>query len=222
MEDARVPGPDHRESGSGAWARWCAERVSGLPPSVGPVRLVGIDGYAGSGKSTAADRLARELAGAPVVRLDDLADHEAPIAPTGRVLQTLVEPWSRGVGARFGLYDWERRRIGRGVRVPPAPVVILEGVGAARRALRPHLAWSVWMDVPARTARARGRRRDGPEQADFWDRWVPLEREHFANEPSWAHVDCLLVPWRAGYHARVRTCPESDGSRWEAPLRGSS
>ncbi|GAB3114444.1 hypothetical protein GCM10027160_20240 [Streptomyces calidiresistens] len=217
-----MPGPNGRESGPGAWARWCADRVSGLPPSVGRVRLLGIDGYAGSGKSTAADRVARELGGAPVVRLDDLADHDAPIAPAERVLETLVGPWSRGLEAVVGVYDWERRRIGRRVRVPPAPVVVLEGVGAARRALRPHLAWSVWMDVPADTARERGRLRDGPAQADFWDRWVPLEREHFANEPSRSHVDCLLVPWGAGYDARVRTCPESDGSRWEAPLRGSS
>ncbi|MCE7079661.1 uridine kinase [Streptomyces sp. ST2-7A] len=222
MEDARRPGSDRRGREPGGWARWCAERVLALPPSVGPVRLVGIDGWAGSGKSTAADRLARELDDAPVVRLDDLADHTSPIAPAERVLAALVAPWGRGVTARFGVYDWESRRIGRRSRVPPAPVVVLEGVGAVRRALRPHLAWSVWMDVPAATARERGRLRDGPEQADFWARWVPLEREHFANDPSRAHADCLLVPWGAGYHARVRTCPEYDGSRWEEPLRESS
>ncbi|NDZ89225.1 hypothetical protein G3I23_27350, partial [Streptomyces sp. SID10115] len=53
-----------------------ADILRRLPPSCGPVRLVAVDGHAGSGKSTFAGRLAEALGGAPVLRLDDIASHD--------------------------------------------------------------------------------------------------------------------------------------------------
>ena len=53
-----------------------SSRIRRLAPSCGPVRLVGVDGHAGSGKSTFAGRLAEALDGAPVLRLDDIDAHK--------------------------------------------------------------------------------------------------------------------------------------------------
>jgi uridine kinase len=173
-----------------------------LPPSCGPVRLVAVDGHAGSGKSTLAGRLAAEPGGAPVLHLDDLASHDALFEWTGRFLEQVVAPLARGEPARYGVYDWERRVFGGERTLPPAPVVLVEGVGAGRRALRPHLACVVWLDVPREEAWARGRRRDGPRLGAFWDGWERAEERHFAADPTLPYADHLVRRDAGGYLVR--------------------
>jgi len=174
-------------------------RIRRLPPSCGPVRLVGVDGHAGSGKSTFAGKLARVLGGAPVLRLDDIASHEQLFDWTGRLLSQVIEPLRRGATAHYSPYDWRARRFGPARTLPPAPVVLVEGVGAGRRALRPHLALLLWMDLPEEEAWARGRTRDGEEQREFWEGWVEAERAHFAGDPSRACADLLVREREKGY-----------------------
>lgn len=179
-----------------------ARRLLSLPPSCGPVRLVAVDGHAGSGKSTFAGRLADALGSAAVVHLDDLASHQALFAWTDRLGAQVVRPLSRGATARFEVYDWERRAFTGTARVEPAEVVIVEGVGAGRSALRPLLACLLWMDVPEEEAWARGRRRDGAALADFWEGWIRAERRHFGNDPSYPHAHCLVREHLDGHQVR--------------------
>lgn len=176
-----------------------AALLSRLQPSVGPVRLVGVDGYAGSGKSTFTSRLAEALGGAPVLRLDDLASHTAFFGWLDRLSAQVLTPLERGLPARYGVYDWVRREYTSEAVLPPAPVVLLEGVGAGRAALRPALACLLWLDVPAERAHERGMRRDGPELADFWAQWVRAERTHFAADPSAGYADFLVRECGTGY-----------------------
>ncbi|WP_030380820.1 MULTISPECIES: uridine kinase family protein [unclassified Streptomyces] len=175
-----------------------ASSVRQAPPSCGDVRLVAIDGHAGSGKSTCAGRLAGALGGAPVLRLDDVATHEELFDWTERLLREVVAPLRRGQTAHYRPYDWRARRFGPARALPPAPVVLVEGVGAGRRALRPHLARLLWMEVPAEEAWRAGRERDGEEQREFWDGWVRAERRHFARDPSRPFADLLVRRVRGG------------------------
>ncbi|MFI8188778.1 uridine kinase [Streptomyces sp. NPDC085946] len=163
------------------------------------MRLIGVDGHAGSGKSTFAGRLAAELDGAPVLHLDDIACHDELFGWTGRLLRQVVEPLGRGETAHYTPYDWRARRFGPPRPLPPAPVVLVEGVGAGRRALRPRLALLLWMELPCEEAWARGRSRDGEEQREFWDGWVPAERRHFAADPSRPFADLLVRQSSEGY-----------------------
>jgi hypothetical protein len=199
---------------------WLAGRLRALPPSCGPVRLVAVDGHAGSGKSTLSGRLAAELGGAPVVHLDDVASHGALFDWVGRLTSQVTEPLARGRTACLEVYDWERRRFGEAVEVPPADVVLLEGVGAGRRALRPLLACLVWMDMPEREAWARGRRRDGAALSGFWDGWTAAERAHFAGDPSYAFARFLVREGPEGYgvlpgpgRMPLAGCPVTGGER---------
>ncbi|MFC9132922.1 uridine kinase [Streptomyces sp. NPDC057099] len=185
-----APGPAVRD---------LASRISRLSPSCGPVRLVGVDGHAGSGKSTFAEQLAGALGGAPVLRLDDIASHEELFGWTGRLLDQVIEPLADGRTARYAPYDWRARRFGPPLPLPPAPVILVEGVGAGRRALRPRLALLLWMELPREEAWARGRSRDGEEQREFWDGWVPAERRHFADDPSRPFADLLVRQGDKGY-----------------------
>lgn len=138
-----------------------AAAIRTLPVSCGPVRLVAVDGHAGSGKSTFSAKLAGALGGAPVLHLDDLATHQQLFDWTDRLHAQVIEPFTRGAPARYAPYDWTLRDFGPERTMDPADVVVVEGVGAGRRALRPYLARLLWMDRPAGSSWSRGRHRDG-------------------------------------------------------------
>lgn len=134
-----------------------------------------------------------------MLHLDDIACHDALFAWTGRLATQVIEPLGRGETARYAPYDWRTRRFGPPRALPPAPVILVEGVGAGRRALRPWLACLLWMELPREESWARGRSRDGEEQRDFWDGWVGAERRHFADDPSRSFADLLVRQGRKGY-----------------------
>ncbi|MET7932937.1 hypothetical protein [Streptomyces sp. NPDC005322] len=177
-----------------------ARRLLALPPSCGGVRLVAVDGHAGSGKTTFAARLAAALGDAPMVHTDDFATHEELFGWAGRLHERILAPLARGSAACYAPYDWvERRFAAARRRLDPAPVVLLEGVGSGRRAVRPYLAHLVWMDLPDLASWRRGQLRDGPELSAFWDGWRPAERAHFAADPSRPHAGTLILERRTGY-----------------------
>ncbi|MBB5935520.1 uridine kinase family protein [Streptomyces zagrosensis] len=178
-----------------------AERLRALPPSCGPVRLVAVDGHAGSGKTTFADRLAAALGGAPVLHLDDVATHAELFGWTGRLHEQVLRPLARGADAHYETYDWHARRFTDQRTLPPAPVVLIEGVGAGRRAVRPFLASLLWMELAAQDSWRRGQRRDGPEMSGFWKGWLAAEGEHFAADPSRPYAHALVLQRRTGRRA---------------------
>ncbi|QHC22223.1 uridine kinase family protein [Streptomyces sp. GS7] len=180
-----------------------AARLHTLPPSCGPVRLIAVDGHAGSGKTTFAGRLAEALGGAPVVHTDDLATHDELFAWSDRFREQLLAPLSRGEPAHYGVYDWVRGEFTAVRELPPAPVVLVEGVGAGRRALRPHLACLLWMELASEHSWERGQLRDGPGLSAFWDGWIPAERAHFAADASRPHADLLVHQGQLGYEVLV-------------------
>ncbi|GAA2265364.1 hypothetical protein GCM10010232_67000 [Streptomyces amakusaensis] len=187
-----------------------ARTLRARPPSCGPVRLVAVDGHAGSGKSTFTARLREALARlpgpeapvpvpVPVLHLDDLASHEELFDWTGRLFDQVIGPLARGADARYAPYDWNERRFTPARALPTAPVVLIEGVGAGRRALRPHLAALLWMERDAEDSWLRGRRRDGEGLTAFWDGWTAAETRHFSADPSRPFADALVRERPQGY-----------------------
>ncbi|MGW0702027.1 uridine kinase family protein [Streptomyces sp. NPDC002867] len=203
-----------------------AARLRALTPSCGPVRLIAVDGHAGSGKSTFSARLAAAFGGddVPVLHLDDLATHEELFAWTGRMLDEVIAPLSRGRTALYHPYDWNLRRFLQPRPLPAAPVVLVEGVGAGRRALRPHLARLLWMDRAAEDSWARGRQRDGAGLSAFWDGWTAAEMRHFSVDPSRPHADILVRECSEGYEWSVVPdgTPRTDGAITEGDRPGQA
>jgi hypothetical protein len=136
--------------------------------------------------------LATALGGAPVLHLDDIATHEELFAWTERLLREVIEPLGRDEAAHYRPYDWHARCFGPARTLEPAPVILIEGVGAGRRALRPFLTQLLWMELPHEEAWRRGQARDGEEQRAFWTGWVEAERRHFAKDPSRPFADLLV------------------------------
>jgi hypothetical protein len=172
-------------------------RLAALPPSCGPTRLIGVDGFAGSGKTTFAAHLSAALSArpedAPVVHLDDLATHEQFFDWTDRLRSEVLEPLAAGRPVRHRVYDWTLRRFAASRELAAAPpFLLLEGVGAGRRAVRPYLAAVVWMELDALTARARGEDRDGPDLSDFWSHWFMEQSTHFQHDPTRPFANFLV------------------------------
>jgi uridine kinase len=173
-----------------------AAYVLELPPRLGRVRLVAVDGPSGAGKTSFALRLAKEL-DAPVVHTDDLLDGWDDQFTFWTRLESLVlEPLRRGSTATYRRYLWHRGEFGgTPVTIAPAPVVLLEGVSTARREIRPELSLAVFVTAPSDLRLARALARDGDDSVAFrayLERWRAAEDRHFAQDGTAAAADLIV------------------------------
>ena len=176
--------------------------VRGLPPRLGGVRLVAVDGPSGAGKTRFALALARQL-DAPVVHTDDLLDGwDDQFTFWPRLDSQVLEPLRHGRPATYRRYQWDRREFGGDpVSVEPAPVVLLEGVSSARRQIRPELSLAVFVSAPSDVRLARAVARDGDDSLAYrayLERWRTAEDRHFAEDRTAAHADLVVDGTTAG------------------------
>lgn len=171
-----------------------AQQVLAGPPRLGRTRLVAVDGPSGAGKTIFAERLAAALDGAPLVHTDDLLDGWADqFTFWPRLEEWVLGPLRAGRPGRYRRYDWHRHRFVPEWRaVPPAPVVILEGVGVARAAIRPELTLAVFVDAPAQLRLDRALARDGAALLPYLEQWRRGEDVHFRADAT-AHRADLVV-----------------------------
>ena len=177
-----------------AYADLAAE-VLGAPARLGAVRMVAVDGPAGSGKTTFADRLAGALraagANAAVVHTDDLLEGWTDMVSFWpRLREWVLEPLARGEPARFRRYDWVRRRFEDEWQDLPVPdVLVLEGVTSARAEAAPLLTVAVFVLAGSELRLARGLARDGEALREEWLRWMAGEQRHFAQDGTADRAD---------------------------------
>jgi uridine kinase len=167
------------------------ELVDDRPPTLGRGRLLCIDGPAGSGKTTLADEVA-ELSGAPTVHMDHLYEGWDGLPRVGEQLDRLLRPLSRNRPGSYRRWDWYADRWAEVVVVPPAPLLIVEGVGSGSRPYAGLVTVLVWVEVPAELRLERGLSRDGVELDEHLRAWARAEQEHFAVEDTRARADVVI------------------------------
>jgi uridine kinase len=170
--------------------------VRKLPPRLGDVRLVAVDGPSGAGKTRFARRLAQPI-GAPVIHTDDLLDGwDDQFTFWDRLEKHVLGPLRRGETACYQRYQWHTGTFDPvPVRLDPAPVVIVEGVSAARRAIRPELSLAVFVTAPAPLRLDRVLTRDGDDSLAFrayLERWRDAEDRHFAEDETAKHAALVV------------------------------
>ena len=159
--------------------------------------IIAIDGRSGAGKTTLAIELAATLRNHHKVSLFHLEDiypgWDGLSAGIERYVTTVLAPLSRGEAATWVSWDWKNHNDGDPRVTLPAEIVIVEGVGAAAAAARPHLDAVIWADAPDGERRTRALARDGETYEPFWDQWAGQEAELLAADdiPQHAHVRVL-------------------------------
>jgi hypothetical protein len=177
--------------------RELAATVLARPARLGAVRLVGVDGRAGSGKTTFAGRLAAELGRSrrvAVLHTDDFLDGWAKMLVwQPRLREWVLEPFRRGEAGAYRRYDWELGRLrDEWTAIEPPEVLVVEGVGSASAAMRADLTLGVLVDAPEQLRLRRGLERDGDALRPEWERWMAGEDGHFAEDATPGAVDVLV------------------------------
>lgn len=167
-----------------------AARVLAAPPLLGSTRLVSVDGPAGSGKTTFAERLAAALGDATqVVHMDDLYAGWTLTGAVARLEAGVLRPLAEGRPGAYSPYDWAAGRFSPDVvPVPGASVLVVEGCGSCPRRLDRWTTLLVWIEAPEPVRLARGLARDGGDLAGEWHRWLRTEAAEFAREDTRARA----------------------------------
>ena len=149
--------------------------------------IVVIDGPSGSGKSTFADafvdRLSERGQKAMLVRTDHFATWDDPASWWPELESDVLAPFRRSHDVAYRPRIWADgvARPGPVQRVRWAPLLVLEGVTAARSEISDRADRAFWLDGPDAHARlTRTVARDGEDQRELLAAWQRFEEGWFA------------------------------------------
>lgn len=169
----------------------------------GPL-VVAIDGRSGTGKSTLATALAERL-DAVVIEGDDFyaggtgTEGDPPQSRAARCIdwraqRRVLALLRAGQGASYHAFDWDAfdgSAVQEATRIAPAPVILLEGVYAARPELRDLLDLTILATVPDAVRHSRLIAREG--EIGPWEvQWHEAEDWYFAEAAPTSSFDLVL------------------------------
>lgn len=160
-------------------------------PACGATRVIAIDGRSGSGKTGLARALADRVKAA-LVHLDDLYPGWHGLDATPPMVADLLGAIAVGDVGTAARWSWVRDRPGPPLRVPPQPLIVLDGVGSGARVVRPFVNLLVWVDAPDEVRHERAMARDGETYAPWWDVWAAQEQRHHLREQTRSHADVVV------------------------------
>lgn len=164
--------------------------------------MIAVDGRSGAGKSTIAERLQAALPAAAIVETDDLAWNEPMFAWSELAVTGVLTPFREGRGVHLRPPAWDTHDRTGQIEVPSTvQILILEGVGAARRSLAGLVDVSMWVQSDHQTAEERGIKRDiasgvngnEVESIAFWHNWIAQEIPFFEQERPWERVSVIVA-----------------------------
>lgn len=155
--------------------------------SVRPVVL--IDGGAGAGKTTLANRILDAWpapTGVQLVSLDDLYPGWDGLAAGSRCVPDVI----RGDGYRR--WDWQNARPDGWRPLDRGGALIVEGCGALTPASRALADLAIWLELDESTRKARALARDGVVFAPHWDEWATQEAAHWGTDHPRELADLVI------------------------------
>ena len=169
--------------------------------------LVGIDGRSRSGKSTLAALIARCIQEVVVVHTDDIAWHHSFFGWSDVLIEGVLRPLRRGgLPLSYTPQPWiERGRSGSIVIPGGTEIILVEGVGAARRELSNWFDATIWVQTDPDVAMARtiALDRDPP---GFIDDWMRAENAHLAADQPWTRASAVVSGQYPVSSDAVRVC----------------
>ncbi|MCW2737738.1 4-amino-4-deoxy-L-arabinose transferase [Nocardioides sp.] len=173
-------------------AREVADRVLSAPPTLGPGRLVCIDGPAGSGKTTLAAGLEDVVPGARVVHCDELLHGWRGLPGMAATVAALLTPLASGRAGEWRRWDWLADAWAETHRVAPGGLLVLEGVGSWSPAISELVGVLVWVEADPDLRLDRGLARDGERMRPQWEQWRHDEDALFERLDTRSHAQVLV------------------------------
>ena len=175
-----------------AVARSVVDRVLAAPPTLGPGRLVCIDGPAGSGKTTLAGAVAAAAPEAYVVHCDELLEGWAGLPGLAATVVELLRPLAAGAASRWTRWDWHAGEWAESHPVEPGGLLVLEGVGSWSPAIADLVGALVWVEAGQDVRLDRGMARDGQRMQQHWLRWQVAEGDLHRAHGTREHADVVM------------------------------
>lgn len=160
--------------------------------------IIAIDGPAGAGKTTLAREINLALSlemSVNVIHMDDLYDgwNNALSEDLTQILVYLVSQHKSKKPAVIRKYNWVTSSFAESEEIPPADLLILEGVGSGDKALQDDLAALIWIDIDPEIGVKRVIERDGSQVADEMKKWVGAQEEYFSQHSTREKADFILT-----------------------------
>ena len=153
--------------------------------SLQPGEVIAIDGPAGSGKTTLADQLSKDLANVEIIHMDDLYQgwSDAFSAKlSASVIDQVLTPISQGVDFNYEIYDWKSNKFYKSKLVPKGKFYILDGVGSGQLQFRDYLSKIIWLNIADEVGLTRVLNRDGAEILSPMQEFQRAQKLHFARD----------------------------------------
>ncbi|MBI2411193.1 MAG: GrpB family protein [Candidatus Kerfeldbacteria bacterium] len=171
----------------------------------GATKLVAIDGFGGSGKSTFAKQLAELDSSIQIAELDKFPylPEEYPYHPAGaqtrvnleRFEQEVLIPLTQGKEVRFqNTFWWKTDEQPQWFRIQPGGTVLVEGCYSFHKDIRHYYDYSIWIECAPEEAMERAVTRDGDNSRTLWEQvHAPNERKYVNVQHPQDYVDMVVV-----------------------------
>ena len=158
--------------------------------------IVLIDGRAGSGKSTFAERLQQQLfvdgESAPrVVHMDAIFEGWDGLSlGSDYLVRFILNQLSRGETASWQDWSWVRNQRSTWREFSGGTPLIVEGCGALTERSKEHADISIWLEATEEIRRERWLQRE--RHLDKFDFWAAQELDFYAREKSQSLADLVI------------------------------
>jgi hypothetical protein len=176
--------------GQGAGHSVCGHGVGHRPV------VLAVDGRSSSGKTTLAARLRDVVSGSAVVHTDDIAWWHSRFGWADLLIDGILTPAHAGRPVSFRPAGWVERERPGAIEVPAGCLLlIIEGVGAARRECAHLIDAAVWVQSDERETERRNLARVGqpgesPTVQHMRD-WMAEEVPFLADQRPWGRADLI-------------------------------
>jgi hypothetical protein len=158
--------------------------------------VLAVDGRSSSGKTTLAARLQGIVAGSAVVHTDDIAWWHSRFGWADLLIDGILIPARAGRPVSYRPPRWDERERPGVIEVPAnCPLLIVEGVGGARRETAHLTDSAIWVQADERETERRSLARvgqpGGPPTVQHLRDWMAEEMPFLASQRPWEHVGLI-------------------------------
>ncbi len=166
------------------------------PALRGQARVVGIDGPAGSGKTTLAASVeaAARARGEHVVvlRMDDLYEGWSGAPAVGPRVEAMLASLDTTGRTSYRRYDWHLGQFAEEHEVTLPDLLVMEGAFSCPPGADPWVSLRVWVEAPRAVRLARGLERDGEHLRSEWVRFMADEDHVHARDRTRERAEVLV------------------------------